>query len=115
MNNRLLAVDIGKNLIDASGKIDQNIGTKYTSISPLISSLLSNSLIIAGIILLGLILFGGFGMIASAGSSDSKKAEQSKKTITSAVIGFLVVFCAYFIIQIIQEITGLNILTNTTL
>ena len=107
----LLAVEIGEFLKDAEGKT--TIMNKHSTISPLISSLLKNSLIIAGIVLLGLVLFGGFGMIASAGSGDSKKAEQSKKTITSAVIGFLIVFSAYFIIQIIQTITGLNILNYT--
>lgn len=110
MNQNLLAVNIREFLIDTEGK---SVGAKYESVSPLISSLLKYSLMIAGIILLGLILFGGFNMIASAGSGDSKKAEQSKKTITSAVIGFLVVFCAYFIIQIIENITGLNILNYT--
>ncbi len=108
MNKRLLiAVDIGK--LPLGGNSNNTID-KYTSISPLISSLLTNAIVVAGIILLGLVLFGGFNMIASAGSGDSKKAEQSKKTITSAVIGFLVVFCAYFIIQIIQTVTGLRIL-----
>lgn len=106
MTNHLLAVDIGQMPIGNGATIE----AKYSSISPLISSLLTNAIVVAGIILLGLILFGGFGMIASAGSGDSKKAEQSKKTITSAVIGFLVVFCAYFIIQIIQTVTGSQIL-----
>lgn len=113
MNHLLAKVEIGKNLLDTAG--DNSIETRYTTVSPLISSLLKNSLVIAGIILLGLILFGGFGMLASAGSGDSKKAEQSKKTITSAIIGFLIVFSAYFIIQIIETITGLNILNNTRL
>lgn len=110
---KLLAFEIGKFLLDAN--TNPTIMDEHSTISPLISSLLKYSLIIAGIILLGLILFSGFGMIASAGSGDSKKAEQSKKTITSAVIGFLVVFCAYFIIQIIQTLTGVEILNNTTL
>lgn len=113
MTRHLLAtVNIGKNIIDNQG---DSVGDNYNSVAPLISSLLKYSLMIAGIILLGLIIFGGFSMIASAGSGDSKKAEQSKKTITSAVIGFLVVFCSYFIIQIIELLTGLNILNNTTL
>lgn len=113
MNNLLAQVNIGEYLKDVDG--EATVMSKHSTISSLISSLLSNSLIIAGIILLGLILFGGFNMIASAGSGDSKKAEQSKKTITSAVIGFIIVFCAYFIIQIIETITGLAILDTTSL
>lgn len=109
MTKHLLAVNIGQMPIGNSATIED----KYSSISPLISSLLTNSITIAGIILVGLILFGGFNMIASAGSGDSKKAEQSKKTITGAVIGFLVVLCAYFIIQIIESITGVQILDSS--
>jgi len=84
--------------------------SSYTSLSQIISPLLKNSLTLAGIIFIALILIGGIGMIAGAGSGDQKKAEQSKKTITSAVIGFIVVFAAYLIIQAIETFTGLKIL-----
>lgn len=109
MKNLLARVSIEDNLFDAQGK---TIGTKYQTISPLISTLLKNSLTIAGIIFLGLLLFGGFSMIANAGSNDSKKAAQAKQTVTSAVVGFIVVFSAYLIIQLIEAITGLNILNS---
>lgn len=110
MTRHLLAVDIRNMPLSPDKTIGQHI-----SIAPFINSFLTNSLVIAGIILVALILFGGFSMIASAGSGDSKKAEQSKKTITSAVIGFLVVISAYFIIQVIERLFGLNILNNTSL
>jgi TRAP-type C4-dicarboxylate transport system permease small subunit len=109
MINRLLAqVNIGDSPLGGGHTLS---GT-YTSISPLVSALLRNSLVLAGIILLALLIFGGIGFIMSAGSGDSKKSGQSKQTITSALIGFAVVFCAYFIIQIIQVITGLHILNS---
>ena len=82
----------------------------YTNFSQLLSPILKNSLTLAGIIFLALILIGGIGMIASAGSGDQKKAEQSKKTITSAITGFIIVFSAYLIIQAIEVFTGLHIL-----
>ena len=109
MKNLLAQVNIGDHLDNGNGG---SIGQTYTSVSPLINAILKNSLIIAGIIFLILLIFGGINMIASAGSSDSKKAAQSKQTITSALIGFLVVFCAYFIIQIISLITGVKILDS---
>jgi len=111
MTHSLLAVvNIGNNLSDGNGN---NIGTKYSSAAPLVSALLKNSLTLASIILLCLILFGGVGLIMSAGASDPKKAGQAQKTITSALIGFAVVFCAYFIIQIISYITGVDILNSS--
>ena len=86
------------------------LGKTFPSISTLVNLILQNALTIAGVILLALLIFGGITLILSAGSGDAKKAEQGQKTVTSALIGFLVVFLAYFIIQIIEVITGLDIL-----
>jgi uncharacterized membrane protein len=110
VKNLLAQVPIGPNLTDNTG--GNSIGTRYNSFGPLINAVLKNSLTIAGIIFLALLIFGGISMIASAGSSDSKKAAQSKQTITSAVIGLIIVFSAYFIIQIITVITGVEILNS---
>jgi len=42
-------------------------------------------------------------------SGDEKEAEQGKNAITAAVIGFVIIFAAYWIVQIIEFITGVNI------
>jgi hypothetical protein len=47
-------------------------------------------------------------MIGSAGQNDPQKAEQSKKTITSAVIGFVIVFASYWIVKLIGQLIGYN-------
>ena len=112
MNNLLAQVNIGANLNNGQGG---SIGQTYTGFGQIVNAILKNSLTIAGIIFLALLIFGGISMIASAGSSDSKKSAQAKQAVTSAAIGLLVVVSAYFIIQIIETITGLNILNNTTL
>jgi hypothetical protein len=104
--NNLLAVDI-----------DPYLGPKGTvlntfpTVGSLISVILKNSLTIIGIIMLILLISGGLMFIIGAGNNDSKKSAQAKSLITDAAIGFAVVFLAYFIIQIIQTITGLNILS----
>ena len=90
-----------------------SIGTIYPTISPLISMLLKNAFTIIGLLLLILLIYGGLMFIIGAGDGDSKKAAQAQATITDALIGFIVVFLAYFIIQIIQVITGINILNST--
>jgi len=108
--NHLLAFDWGKEVTLGNGK---NLANTYTSAAPLVSSILKNSLIIAGIIFLFLLVFGGIMFISSAGSSDQKKTGQAQSAITSAVIGLAVVFSAYFIIQIIQVLTGVQILNST--
>lgn len=89
-----------------------NLANTFPDIASIISLILKNSLTIAGVILLGLLIFGGVKFIMSAGSNDSKKAAEAKTIITNAIIGFIVVFAAYFIVQIIGVITGFDILNQ---
>lgn len=56
----------------------------------------------AGIVLFLMIVMAGFSMI----SGDSKDKDKAKTTMTSAAIGFIVMFAAYWIMQIIQLLTG---------
>lgn len=108
MNYNLLAqVDIGKVLPLGT---DRSVGEVYSEPASLVNIILRNGLTLAGIILLVLLVAGGTMMIASAGSGDPKKAAAGKSLITDALIGFLVIFLSYFIIQIIEVLTGLQIL-----
>ena len=109
MNRYVFAqgVDIGPATQIGDGKSVDS----YSNFSQIINLVLKNSITIAGIIFIALLIFGGITFIISAGSGDSKKAEQGKKTITSSLIGFAIVVFAYLIIKIIQNITGLNILS----
>lgn len=110
MNTLLAAgVEIGKTPIGSGNTLEG----AYPNLGILISMILRNSLTVAGILLLCLLLFGGVTYIISAGESDPKKAQQAQTAITDALIGFAVVFLAYFIIQIVQVMTGLQILNPT--
>jgi hypothetical protein len=108
----LLAFNI-QDISLGSGK--GTLGGTYSSTSTLISIVLKYSLTAASIILLGFLIFWGFTFIMNAGSGDAKKAEQSKSAIFNTLVGFGIVLFAYVIIQIIQVITGLNILNPTNL
>lgn len=107
MTNLLLAA---VNLGDTPLKEGSTLNSTYQEPSTLVTLIIKNGLTIAGIILLILLIAGGFMMIASAGSGDQKKAATAKSMITDAVIGFLVIFLSYFIIQIVEVITGFTIL-----
>ncbi len=89
-----------------------NLGTTFPSLSTLVSLILNNSLVIVGILLLAFLIFGGLTFIMGAGGDDPKKTQQGQKTITNALLGFIIVFLAYFIIQIIEVLTGLEILKS---
>lgn len=76
------------------------------SLADLVSNIIVAAMSVAGIITIFLFIFGGFKIIAAAGSSDPKSAAQGKQAITWAVIGFIIVFTSYLITQIFTAITG---------
>ena len=90
-----------------------NLGGTFPNLSTLVSLILNNSFVVVGVLLLAFLIFGGLTFIMGSGGDDPKKAQQGQKTITNAVLGFLIVFLAYFIIQIIEVLTGLEILNST--
>lgn len=87
------------------------VGTKYSTVSSFLNLFLPLIFIISGIILLFLLIGGGFSIIASGGNA--KNVEKGRDAIIGAVVGFFVIFCAFWIIQIIQVITGVQILNST--
>ncbi len=75
-------------------------------IGSIVSSLLNYLFPIAGILLLLYLIFGGFSLMTSGG--DPKAVQGAKSKITNALVGFLIVFAAYWIVQIIASVLGLG-------
>jgi hypothetical protein len=82
----------------------------FNDFGSIVSVIVKNAFVLAGIISFVLLIFGGFSVIVSAGSGDTKKLEQGKQAITGAVIGLLVVVLSVLIVQVIATITGLDVL-----
>lgn len=107
-----LAFDIGQKFLDSAGAYGGSHGSTgtfgdLTGIGRLVSLFINISFVIAGLILLFYFVMGGIGMISSAGKSDPQKAEQAKKSITSALIGFVIVFASYWIVKLIGQLIGM--------
>lgn len=83
--------------------------TSFPKLSDLVYIVVKNAFVFAGVIAFVLLIVAGFGMIAAAGSGDSKKLEQGQKAITSAVLGLIIVVGSVWIIQIIGTLTGLSL------
>lgn len=81
--------------------------TDLTGVGQLASLFVKGAFTLAGVILLFFFIMGGVGMISSAGQSDPQKAEQAKKTLTSALIGFVVVFASYWIVKLIGQLLNI--------
>ena len=96
---------------------DINIGDTFgpaktfPSFGQLINILLPNVLTIAGVIAFIFVIVAGFKMVTHAGSGDAKELEGDKNALTSALIGLLLIFCAFFIIQVMSILLGYNILS----
>ena len=61
---------------------------------------------VAGIFLLIYLIYGGISMMTSGG--DPKKAAGAKAILTNGAIGFTIIFLAYWIVQIIALVLGLE-------
>lgn len=62
---------------------------------------------IAGIVLFFMLVLGGFRWATAGG--EPKKAEMARKTLTSAVIGLVLVALAFLIIRTVENFTGATI------
>ncbi len=83
----------------------ETVADHYAEPTDIVNLIVANLFVVAGIILFGLIIMAGFKYLQ--GTSEGK--EEAKNLITGAVIGFLVMFAAYWIVQIIQFVTGADI------
>lgn len=110
MNYKLIAINIGDTLFgEGKGGVFNPSGSKpMEGVASVVSLFLKISFVAAGLVLLFFFILGGIGMISSAGQSDPQKAEQSKKTLTSALIGFIVVFTSYWIVKLIGQLLGIQ-------
>lgn len=72
----------------------------------IISDILNYIIPIAGLILLIFLIVGGFKFMTSAG--DPKAAQSAKGTITTALVGFVIIFLAYWITKIAAIVLGLG-------
>jgi hypothetical protein len=100
--------------VDIGGTFNSPFGQGQT-LGGLVSIILQAAIVIAGIILLFLFIFGGIGMIAGAGNNNPEQAAKGKQAVTSAVIGFIVVFAAYWVVRLIEVITGVPFVTSPTI
>lgn len=78
---------------------------KNKDIGTVISSLLNIIFPIAGSLLLLYLIIGGYQFMLSRG--DPKALQDAKAKITYALVGFIIVFVAYWIVRLLGEILGI--------
>jgi len=102
--NYLAQVDLGSTYGSPLGQT-KGLGDLSTLI-------ISAAIAIAGAIFVFLIVGGGFKVIQGAGNNDPKSAGQGREALTMAIIGFFIIFGAYWIIRVLETVIGNNFFTG---
>jgi len=110
---RYLLFAIGYALSASPAYAALDIGSTYPlatdrTLGDYITPLVSFAVVGAGVIAFLLFLGGGIAMIAGAGNPQQQ--EKGKAALTAGVIGLALVVSAYWIVQIVQVLTGINLL-----
>lgn len=100
-------------------KIAVNIGSLFDSplgktkgILDVVSIVVEAAFAIAGIIVIFMFIFGGITLIASAGQGNPEGVGKGKKAVTSALIGFIIILTSFWVVRLIEIITGYDFLTS---
>lgn len=87
----------------------RTVGDTFTNLGDLIAVIVPNLFLFAGVIFLFLLILGGFSIISA---ESTKSVEEGQKKVVSAILGFVVMFSAYWIIQVVEFLTGISILNS---
>ena len=81
----------------------------FPTLGSIINVIIPNLFLLAGIILFILLIAGGFMIIAGAGGGQADQVGKGQKAVTYALIGFAIIFTSYWIVRIIEAVTGVSI------
>lgn len=84
--------------------INDPVGAQFPDLASVVNQATPIVLMIAGFLLFGYLLWGGFEFLTAMG--DPEKAAAGRARITYAVVGFVIVFGAYWLTQIISYMFG---------
>ena len=84
---------------------DSRVSDRYYYPATLVNLIVRNLFVAAGVILFLMIIIAGVKFI----SGGKKGVDEAKTIISTALAGFIIMFAAYWIVQLIQYITGADI------
>jgi hypothetical protein len=91
------------------GPTEQFAVLNTVTLPNLVSVFLTILIIFAALIFFFMLVFGGIKYITSGG--DKQKAESARGMITAALIGLVIVFAAWAIVNLVQAFFNIDILT----
>ena len=105
MSQRLLALELqDAYLLDGQTPVADRFGSP----AQIINVLMPNIFAIASLFVFLIIVGAGFKRVMNP--DNKKSTEEGKKALTYGIGGFLLLFASYWIVQLIQYVTGTTIL-----
>lgn len=101
-NNSDVSITLDDKLVLRDGSLVKDV---FNSTDDMVNLLVGVIFIGAGMVLFVMMVGAGFAMISSKGGDK----EKAKTTLTTALIGFVIMFAAYWIMQILQLLTGTSL------
>lgn len=80
---------------------------------PMFENIVRAIMALIGVGLFVMLVVGGFNFLLSGG--DPKKLEAARGTLTNAIIGLVVIVCAFLIIFTVSKFTGVDTVTQFTI
>lgn len=81
------------------------VSSKYGTPADLVNLITKNLMVVGGVVIIFMVILAGFKFMGDT----TKGKEEGLKIIKTTLIGFILMFSAYWIVQIIKVITGADI------
>ncbi|HSX48985.1 MAG TPA: pilin [Candidatus Saccharimonadales bacterium] len=98
------------NTIQQKANLTTSVFGVGTTLGDIINKAIPWIFTISGMILLIYLIFGGIQLMLSGG--DPKNAGAAKAHITNALVGFIIIFVSFWIVQLVGVIFGLSGVTS---
>lgn len=80
--------------------------TNKSDLGALLVGVINALLLFAGAVAVLFLIIGGFRYVISAGNAE--QVEAAKKTILYAILGLIIIFIAFVLVQLIQQYLGVK-------
>ncbi len=85
----------------------------FSDLSKLYNPVIFSLYTVGGIVTFFALMYGGFCYIMGAGQADQKKIEQGQQVMTWSLVGLAVLMSTFWILQIIEKVTGAQIINSS--
>jgi hypothetical protein len=90
-----------------AGQLQSNIsGQSFNNLGEIINKIVPYILATGLVFVFIYLIIGGFGIMTS--KADPKSMDAAKQKITYAIVGFIIIFTAFWIVQLLGLVTGIG-------